>query len=175
MIPAVEGLLEEPYNTRLLTLLYRLAEWHAFAKLRMHTEHTLLQLEHTTVVLGQQLWYFRDWSHTVFTLRELPSEKEARDRRHNKQRNKAPLTPAENNTSNAVSSKDPTQSKKSKPRVEILNLLTYKLHVLGDYVRSIRLFGTTDSYSTQIVSHFSFAVQFSHFSCAFRENLPTDW
>ena len=29
---------------------------------------------------------------------------------------------------------------------------TYKLHALGDYVRSIWLFGTTDNYSTQVVS-----------------------
>jgi len=29
---------------------------------------------------------------------------------------------------------------------------TYKLHALGDYVKSIWLYGTTDNYSTQIVS-----------------------
>ena len=33
-----------------------------------------------------------------------------------------------------------------------LNLNTYKWHAIGDVVPSIRLFGTTDSYSTQIVS-----------------------
>ena len=33
-----------------------------------------------------------------------------------------------------------------------LNLNTYKFHSLGDYVATIRLFGTTDSYSTQVVS-----------------------
>ena len=32
-----------------------------------------------------------------------------------------------------------------------LNLSIVKLHFLGDYVRHIRLFGTTDSYSTQLV------------------------
>lgn len=32
------------------------------------------------------------------------------------------------------------------------NLFTYKFHALGDYVSSIRWFGTTDSYSTQTVS-----------------------
>lgn len=36
-------------------------------------------------------------------------------------------------------------------RPKAFNLLTYKLHALGDYVGSIRLFGTTDSYTTQIV------------------------
>ena len=35
---------------------------------------------------------------------------------------------------------------------KLLNLNTYKFHALGDYVRNIRLFGTTDSYSTQVVS-----------------------
>jgi hypothetical protein len=33
-----------------------------------------------------------------------------------------------------------------------LNLKTYKYHALGDYVHTIRQFGTTDSYSTQPVS-----------------------
>ncbi|KAG2045389.1 hypothetical protein BDR06DRAFT_1015731 [Suillus hirtellus] len=30
------------------------------------------------------------------------------------------------------------------------NMQTYKLHALGDYVSSIKMFGTTDSYTTQI-------------------------
>jgi hypothetical protein len=33
----------------------------------------------------------------------------------------------------------------------VLNLHTIKLHFLGDYVQHIRTFGTTDSYSTQLV------------------------
>lgn len=33
-----------------------------------------------------------------------------------------------------------------------LDLNNYKFHALGDYVATIRLFGTTDSYSTQVVS-----------------------
>jgi hypothetical protein len=32
------------------------------------------------------------------------------------------------------------------------NLNTYKFHALGDYTAAIRQFGTTDSYSTEIVS-----------------------
>ena len=38
-------------------------------------------------------------------------------------------------------------------RPKVLNLRTYKLHALGDYVVQIRMFGTTDSYSTQPVGH----------------------
>ena len=39
-------------------------------------------------------------------------------------------------------------------RPKSFNLSTYKIHALGDYARTIRLFGTTDSYTTQIVSGF---------------------
>ena len=38
------------------------------------------------------------------------------------------------------------------PKKKTLNLNTYKFHALGDYVATIRLFGTTDSYSTLLVS-----------------------
>jgi hypothetical protein len=34
------------------------------------------------------------------------------------------------------------------------NLKTYKTHSLGDYVQTIRMYGTTDSYSTEPVSSF---------------------
>ncbi len=40
-------------------------------------------------------------------------------------------------------------------RQKTFNLTTYKLHSLGDYVVAIKTFGTTDSYSTQIVSVFT--------------------
>lgn len=36
-----------------------------------------------------------------------------------------------------------------------LNLNTYKNHSLGDYTEAIRRYGTTDSYSTEIVFHFN--------------------
>ena len=39
------------------------------------------------------------------------------------------------------------------PIQKLFNLLTYKLHALGDYVYHIVRFGTTDSYSTQTVSN----------------------
>ena len=38
-------------------------------------------------------------------------------------------------------------------KVKTLNLQTYKLHALGDYVEQIWTYGTTDSYSTQSVSY----------------------
>ena len=50
-----DGLLPEPYNVQLLVLLYCLAEWHALAKLRMHTEHTLEGLDKATTEIGHEL------------------------------------------------------------------------------------------------------------------------
>lgn len=42
-------------------------------------------------------------------------------------------------------------SKSATPQPKALNLNTYKMHALGDYVSTIRESGTTDSYSTETV------------------------
>jgi len=115
-----EGLLDEPYNTLLMRLLYRAAEWHALAKLRMHSETTLKLLDNCTTQFGSLMRKFRDVTFANFNTVALP--KEAR--------------------------KSPSSGRKKRT----LNLNTYKFHSLGDYVRTIKLFGCTDSFSTQLVS-----------------------
>lgn len=35
---------------------------------------------------------------------------------------------------------------------KVFQLITYKLHAMGDYLQQIKIFGTTDSFSTQAVS-----------------------
>jgi hypothetical protein len=131
-----------------MTLLYRTAEWHAFAKLRLHTESTLQHLERLTMELGQLMRKFRDTTQSAFATFELPKEIEARKRRQKSGKGKEKAV-----AGNA-------SAKKSK----ILNLFTYKWHALGDYVRTIRLFGPTDGFSTQVVSKFSlFFLGYSHF------------
>ena len=105
-----------------LRLLYKAAEWHALAKLRMHTDSTLGLLEVTTREFGQLMRQFRDRTSDEFNTVELPRKKGTK--------------------------KGGGHSSKKKT----LNLNTYKFHSLSDYVKTIRLFGTTDSYSTQVVS-----------------------
>jgi hypothetical protein len=53
------------------------------------------------------------------------------------------------NSSSGQASEAPNNNTR-KPK--LLNLDTYTYHALGDYLKTIRAFGTTDSYSTQPVS-----------------------
>ncbi|KAG1901203.1 uncharacterized protein F5891DRAFT_1187899 [Suillus fuscotomentosus] len=76
---------------------------------------------------------FCDFTCAVFDTVELPKEKAARQRRV-----------AQRAGPNSI----PSES--SGPRVKVFNLSTYKFHAMGDYLRTIKLFGTTDSFTTQI-------------------------
>ncbi|KAJ3573756.1 hypothetical protein NP233_g2220 [Leucocoprinus birnbaumii] len=127
-IPCFDGLLPEPHDRHLRKLLYRFAEWHALAKLRMHSDTTLDLLDNLTREIGHLLRHFRDNTCSAFSTMELPREVAARQRRQ-----------ASNQQVTSV-----TRSPKS------LNLSTIKLHFMGDYVFHIRRLGTTDSYSTQL-------------------------
>jgi len=133
-IPAFEDLLEEPHNKHLMKLLYRTAEWHAFAKLRVHTDSTLEHLEMLTKEFGFLMRQFRDLTCLQFRTTELPREVAARNRRQQ---------PAQ--------ARVPSASSESESGFKTLNISTIKFHSLGDYVRTIQMFGCTDSFSTQLV------------------------
>ncbi|KAF8151063.1 hypothetical protein BJ912DRAFT_1071771 [Pholiota molesta] len=112
-MPVFDGLLDEPEHDRdIASLLFTVAEWHALAKLRMHTDSTLGWLQQCTASLGRQLRRFQKHTCSFFDTRC-----------------------------------DFTPSHYSKKKVFSLSLI--KLHALGDYVRTIMMFGTSDSYSTQ--------------------------
>jgi hypothetical protein len=115
-------------------LLFRLAEWHALAKLRLHTDDSLNKLDEALKALGKQLRRFQQFTCSAFQTMELPREVAARQRRQD-----------------ADPQSTDQKARTSGARLKTFNLLTYKLHALGDYAASIRLFGTTDSYTTQIV------------------------
>ncbi|KAG2060721.1 hypothetical protein BDR06DRAFT_986857 [Suillus hirtellus] len=132
-IPVFEGLFPTDHNAIVQSLLYRFAQWHALAKLRMHSELTLCFFKNTFKDLSKQLREFREFTCAAFVTVELPKEKAARYRRFVKQ---------------AGSNDVPPES--SGPRVKKFNLNTYKFHTMGDYVQTIQLFSTTDSFTTQI-------------------------
>ncbi|PIL33172.1 hypothetical protein GSI_04622 [Ganoderma sinense ZZ0214-1] len=124
-IPLLEGLLPEPHNTRLLKLLFTMAYWHGFGGLHMHTDATTEILDNLTTLLGQRLRHFKDTTCAVYATRELKREAEQRHRREDK----AKLT--------QLSSSKTTAAPGDNRRLKTLNLDTFKLHALGDYVASI--------------------------------------
>jgi len=130
-----EGLFPASHDMVVQSLLYRFAQWHALAKLRVHSESTLSFLEETFKNLSKQLRKFRDFTCAAFDTVELPKEKAARQRRIAQRAGPSGAS-----------------SESTGPRVKRFNLSTYKFHSMGDYVRTIKLFGTTDSFTTQIVS-----------------------
>ncbi len=57
-----------------MKVLYWTAEWHGFAKLRMHTDTTIGCLEMLTKEFGQLMRQFRDTTSSKFKTMELPRE-----------------------------------------------------------------------------------------------------
>jgi hypothetical protein len=133
-----------------MTLLFCLAEWHAFAKLRLHIDPTLACMETVTTILGFEMRRFYKVTCAAYSTVKLPKEADARGRRQSQK--KATATNTEG--SEACPLPPVTPAKKPKRKKKNLNLNVYKVHALGDYVRTIRLLGTTDSYSTQTVGFF---------------------
>jgi len=150
-IPVFDGLLPEEHNETILSLLFTLAEWHCLGKLRLHTETTVDWLEQCTTNLGKQLRHFQNHTCSFFDTRELPKEEAARGRRKKKAAAARTQAPGR---SRVPPQPQPSASGTPGPKRKTFNLIMYKLHALGDYVRNIRLFGTSDSYSTQPVSKF---------------------
>ncbi|KAG2084375.1 uncharacterized protein F5147DRAFT_782501 [Suillus discolor] len=166
-IPVFEGLLPEAHNKILLDLLFTMAHWHGLAKLCMHSDFTLEILDQQTTDLGEKFRHFKSKVCTAYHTQELDHEVNARSR----QQAKDVTRRMEDSIANGVGqgtaaqkraggnakgkhkpnlewSQDPRSPRQSR-RKKLLNFRTYKFHALGDYVASIRQFGTTDSYSTE--------------------------
>ncbi|KAL7281107.1 hypothetical protein ACG7TL_004414 [Trametes sanguinea] len=135
IIPCFEGLLPEAHNDAILTLLFVAAYWHALAKMRMHTGTSLAHLEDATTVLGYELRHFSSVTCAAFDTRETQAEYDARKRADARRPGGTQATVGDGR----------------RPRT--FNINTVKMHFLGDYPSSIRQFGTTDSYTTQIGEH----------------------
>lgn len=178
-IPVFDGLIPEPHNSRILDLLFMFAHWHALAKLRLHTDLTLGILDQCTTLLGKFLRDFQSKTSSKFETKELPREMNARERRKKKakkttkkandkkvsQKSAGMLschlsynyqfltTIATEDEDGKATEEDGKATPKKKPRRrrKTMNLNTYKVHSLGDYVEAIRRYGTTDSFSTERV------------------------
>jgi hypothetical protein len=134
------------------------------AKLRLHTEETLTILDDVTRSLGIALRAFKKELCSKFATKELPSEAAARQRkrtsaaqRKEEKQGGKDVRPSSKKGEGRELCDDVQPSSKDKGKAtsrlpKTFNLDTYKLHSLGDYANTIRQYGTTDSYSTQIVS-----------------------
>ena len=81
-IPVFDGLLPDKHDRIVGKLLFELATWHGLAKLRLHTETTVQDLENSTARLGDIL---RDFQKTVcpeYDTYNLPTEEAARNTFH---------------------------------------------------------------------------------------------
>jgi hypothetical protein len=150
-----------------MELLFLLAYWQGLAKLRLHTEKTLNILDGVTRALGIALRAFKKETCSKFDTKELPKEAASRQTRQAKlaakQSSSAKAAKGnEKEVGSTAKSKtgkgkekeaEPTakSNAKSSRQPKAFNLNTYKLHSLGDYANTIRQYGTTDSYSTQLV------------------------
>ena len=135
----------------MMTLLFRLAEWHAFAKLQMHTESTLTLMDSVTKVPGWELCRFREITCLAFSTRELPRECAARTWKASRKQAKQASKTSTSAKTLLASPETRNPSPPRKRRRKMFNLSTYKTHTIGDYGHTIRMYGPTDSYSTQMV------------------------
>ena len=124
--------------------------WHALAKLCLHTSTTLEHLRVTTKELGKVLRRFAKVTCTDFETVDLPCEQAAR---------------AQRQAAKDLAKGDRNSSRKKVPGTthRFFNLLTYKLHSLGDYFWAILMYGSTDNYSTQVVCALIYFVQLTNF------------
>lgn len=137
-----DSLFTEGTQKSINVLLSCLIEWHFLAKLRLHTDDTLSDLEKVTVHLGRHLRHFADTVCPHFDTKETPAEQE---RRRRQQAKKAQIP-----SNRPVAVVVVTTARKAVS----FNLETYKLHALGDYASDIRSFGASAGFSTQLVKSY---------------------
>jgi hypothetical protein len=77
IIPVFEGLLPRKHNNIMLDLLFELAAWHGFAKLRIHTDKMINLLAAAIKTLTKVMQQFVWETCEAFTTVELPKEARA--------------------------------------------------------------------------------------------------
>jgi hypothetical protein len=127
-----------------------MAHWHGLAKLRMHSDLTLEIMDHVMSALGQQFCQFKATVCNAYGTRELGQEVRARARRRAKKAVHQKAGHKCTQSTRVVEQAEVDASENLK-RSKVFNIQTYKFHALGDYVSTIRRYGTSDSYSTEPV------------------------
>lgn len=154
-MPVIEGLLPAPHNAIVLNMLFALAEFHAFAKMCLHTERTLELFEKSIKTLGEAVRKFETVTCTAYDTKELPRETAARGRREAaaaaKTGDKTSASGRSKGKGKAAAPKAPRKPSGSSWHVKF-QASTVKWHSFGDYVAYIRAYGTLDVSSTQSVS-----------------------
>ena len=84
-IPAFDGLFPVEDDKSIKNLLFLLATWHAYGKLRLHTDTTLEMFEQVGTSLCQALRHFTTVTCPRYVMRELPQEVGARATRQESQ------------------------------------------------------------------------------------------
>ena len=74
IIPVIEGLLPKRLERHVLDLLFLLATWHAYTKLRLHMDNTLDSFDKLTWPLGASIQHFSGKLSDSFPVKELPKE-----------------------------------------------------------------------------------------------------
>jgi hypothetical protein len=111
----------------------------------MHTDQTLDIFDNVTVQMGAEFRAFNNKTCPAFDTRELRRETKARKQRGKKRAGrKVSKDPAPGHSTSPLTDDEPLPKK--------FSLQTYKYHSLGDYGKTIRRLGTSDSYSTEPVS-----------------------
>ena len=140
-------------NTAVLKLLFSCGHWHGLAKLRLHTDDTLDLLDDETKYISRDLRAFISNTCRFYDTRELKREVDARKRRKAKKSAvSAGETQGQGSTWDEPQEEPGATMEIDEPAPKKLNINNYKVHSLGDYASTIHQFGTTDSYSTVIVS-----------------------
>lgn len=115
----------------LMDLLFTLNKWMSLAKLRSMTEELRLLLKEVTSLLGEQLRIFATKICPYYKTKDLPHDETSRLKKKN----------------------GPYPQRIDKEEgIKKFNLNCYKIHALIHYANTICNYGTTDSYSTQLVS-----------------------
>ena len=126
-------------------LLFEFATLHGLAKLQLHTESTLNDLENSATQLGNLLRTFKTDVCSEYATRDLPSEEAARRQRQ--------AVKAQKGAGGAAL---PTNLAAVISKLCSLNMETYKLHAYPDYAASIQVHGVTENTSSKNVCYVSF-------------------